>query len=151
MDLKDGASLTSILNGLEQGNAEYVNKYSQHDLLPLFIKICDAMSYAHSKHVIHLDLKPDNIQVGGFGEVIVCDWGLAEINREGDFGDFSEADLLNHISMRNTLSGTPGFMAPEQIERRDDCDERADIFALGAILYSIYATAPPSLETLTKS
>jgi len=57
---------------------------SVNQLLEMFLKVCDAISYAHSKNVIHLDLKPDNVQIGEFGEVIVCDWGLGKIIGDKD-------------------------------------------------------------------
>ena len=76
MKLIEGYSLNEIIKK---------NIYSSHELLNVFIKVCEAVSYAHSKGIIHLDLKPDNIQVSEHGEVQVCDWGLAKIvNYEQD-------------------------------------------------------------------
>ena len=80
MELKVGDSLGEIIEQLGMGNAEYLARYDRRSLLVIFIKICEAVAYAHSRHVLHLDLKPDNIQVGDFGEVILCDWGRTHRN-----------------------------------------------------------------------
>ncbi|EDM24654.1 probable serine/threonine-protein kinase pknB, partial [Lentisphaera araneosa HTCC2155] len=124
MDLKEGDSLGEIFKNLNTKDEEYLETYSLHELLMIFVKICEAISYAHSKNIIHLDLKPDNIQVGHFGEVLVCDWGLGKIlnNTEivGVEETLLEVDLLNHISSKNKVVGTPGYMSPEQINLNGD-------------------------------
>jgi serine/threonine protein kinase len=81
-------------------------------------QLCDTVAFAHAHGVVHRDIKPSNIMIGAFGEVLVMDWGIARA-----LDDRSE----------NVVIGTPGFMAPEQA-RGDLTDERADVYALGAIL-----------------
>jgi serine/threonine protein kinase len=81
MELKVGDSLKDIIQSLHNQQSEYVHKFSLHDLLNIYIKICDAVAYAHSKSVIHLDLKPGNIQIGTYGEVLVCDSAYTLKNR----------------------------------------------------------------------
>ena len=111
------------------------------DRLRLLQKICDAAGFAHAHGVLHRDLKPQNVMVGPFGEVLVMDWGLSKIVRERD-----ETLLQGQLPLTSKVSaeggtahgavlGTPGYMAPEQ-ERGETVaiDERADIFSLGAIL-----------------
>jgi len=146
MELKTGDSLGEIIKQLGAGNAEYLARYDRRSLLVIFIKICDAVAYAHSRHVLHLDLKPDNIQVGDFGEVILCDWGLGEIIGSDAETKFDELllnpDLLNHMTLSGSIRGTPGFMAPEQADDLES-SERTDIYALGAILYSLLTYAAP--------
>ncbi len=119
MELLPGDSLKDIVSGLKSSKADYVSRYSLDALLSIYQKICDAMAYTHSRGVLHLDLKPSNIRVGPFGDVFVCDWGLARIVREADSSETQEpgeldGDELNDFTLSGTLKGTPGFMAPEQ-------------------------------------
>ncbi|MCM8538840.1 MAG: protein kinase, partial [Lentisphaeraceae bacterium] len=119
--------------------------YSQDQLLAYFRKICEAMEYAHSRGVLHLDLKPDNVRLDKFGEVLLFDWGLAEIFCTESI----ESPLDNPLISGNesyakdyTSLGTPGYMSPEQIEGKK-VDVRTDIFSLGALLYFIFHRKAP--------
>ena len=141
MDLKVGDTLGTILKKLCEGNKDYQVQYSLNELLKIFLKVCDAISYAHSRDVIHLDLKPENIQVGRYGEVLVCDWGLGKILDGSEDETFDSLlihkDLLNNMTMNGHIKGTPGYMAPEQIIKNGIKTKKTDIFALGCILYEI--------------
>ena len=140
MDLKVGDGLDVVLRkALADGGCPL------SDRLDVFLKVCDAITYAHSRDVIHLDLKPANIQVGHYGEVLVCDWGLAKLiggTDEIDDNVLLNPDLLNGMTLYGQVKGTPGYMAPEQI-RGDDRDKRTDIYALGALLYAVLTCRPP--------
>ena len=123
------------------------------DRLRLFLRICDAVGFAHARGVLHRDLKPANVMVGAFGEVLVMDWGLAKILRE-ESSPTADSDpqstvaqnravpqrpadgaIETEITGQGTVLGTPGYMSPEQA-RGDvtQVDERSDIFSLGALL-----------------
>jgi serine/threonine-protein kinase len=116
--------------------------------LVVFEQTCQAMAYTHSEGVIHRDLKPGNIMVGAFGEIQVVDWGLAKILR----GNGSDAPQRRYESPTagsaetrpGSVFGTLAFMPPEQARGEvSRLDERADVFALGAILCTILTGEPP--------
>jgi serine/threonine protein kinase len=125
-------------------------------LLTSFEKICQAVAYAHSKHVIHRDLKPHNVMVGRFGEVQVMDWGLAKVLTPDDSASESEEktdaagtriptepDTPADLSRTGSGFGTPAYMPPEQaLGEWDAVDERADVFALGSILCEMLTGEP---------
>lgn len=141
MDLKAGDGLDVVLQEALAGGG-----YSLSERLDIFLKVCDAITYAHSRDVIHLDLKPTNIQVGHYGEVLVCDWGLAKLiggTDEIDDDVLLNPDLLSGMTVYGKVKGTPGYMAPEQI-RGGERDKRTDIYALGALLYAVLTCRPPS-------
>ncbi|HEX5059363.1 MAG TPA: protein kinase, partial [Kofleriaceae bacterium] len=119
-------------------------------LLPHAIAVCDAIAYAHSEGVLHRDLKPHNVLVGPFGETVVIDWGLAKDLRTSQAESASEerpadpdrgssGDMLTVVG---AVLGTPSYMAPEQA-RGEASDERTDIYALGALLYTSLSGEPP--------
>jgi serine/threonine protein kinase len=105
---------------------------SLNERLDVFLRICDAVSFAHDRGIVHRDLKPDNIMLGAFGEVLVMDWGIAHVH---DAGTRKSSDP-------GFVAGTPGYMAPEQ-ERGAAIDDRADVYALGVILDSIVPAPRP--------
>ena len=147
MDLKSGDSLGELIEKLQAGTPEVCKRYPLESLLQMFVKICDAIAYAHSVQVLHLDLKPANIQVGQYGEVLVCDWGLGRVHKRDDEIEFERlllnSDLLSSNTLFGEVRGTPGFMAPEQIEKDGPRDTRTDIYQLGCILYSILTLQRP--------
>lgn len=97
-------------------------------LMSIFTRVSEAVGFAHARGVIHLDLKPSNVMVGQFGEVIVLDWGIAR--RVGGEG----CDTA-----KREVGGTPGYMSPEQ-SAGGPLDARSDVFALGCILGGMLAT-----------
>ena len=109
------------------------------------IHVCSAISYAHSHGVIHRDLKPDNIMVGAFDEMIVMDWGTARVASE-EIGADAEFILESDVSLHTihgALIGTPVYMSPEQAKGDSDrIDASSDLFALGMILYELIELRP---------
>ena len=147
MDLKSGDSLRGLIEKLHSSDPEVGDHYPLSSLLQVFVKVCDAIAYSHSVQVLHLDLKPANIQVGNFGEVLVCDWGLGRVlKREGGI-EFERLllnpDLLGSNTLFGEVRGTPGYMSPEQIEKDSGRDARTDIYQLGCILYSLLTLQRP--------
>lgn len=133
------------------------------DRLRIFLRICEAVAFAHARGVLHRDLKPANVMVGPFGEVLVMDWGLAKLLRETshtrDQGETlvagatapraapvaeSPTEVDEAQTAHGAVLGTPGYMAPEQA-RGDvtNLDQRADIYSLGAILRFLLAGQEP--------
>jgi serine/threonine-protein kinase len=113
------------------------------ELLEVFIKVCDAVAFAHSRGVIHCDIKPANIMVGEFGQVYLMDWGLALIKESAAVAASRRTDSPL-ASRRSPGMGTLSYMAPEQAEGVGEAtDERSDVFALGAVLYHIVTGRPP--------
>ena len=119
-------------------------------LIPHVLAVTDALAYAHSRRIIHRDLKPGNVLVGEFGETVVIDWGLAkELDDDRDEALGIAQPAASGLTRAGSVLGTPGFMAPEQAAATHEAvDERADVYALGAILYTVLAGSPPHHDEL---
>jgi hypothetical protein len=149
MKLVRGRTLADLLRDEPEGPERLPR------LLAVVEKMCQAVAYAHSKGIIHRDLKPSNVMVGEFGEVQVMDWGLAkELDRAEPVappGEATEevdtvarAEEAAGLTRAGAALGTPAYMPPEQATGDwDIVDERADIFALGAILCEVLTARPP--------
>jgi serine/threonine-protein kinase len=120
-------------------------------LLRRFVEVCQTLAYAHSKGVVHRDLKPANIMLGDFGETLVLDWGLAKVVGPGPPAGGTEPGEAAPgpgegaaQTQAGQVLGTPAYMSPEQAEGDPAAAGPAtDIYALGAILYTLLAGAPP--------
>jgi eukaryotic-like serine/threonine-protein kinase len=113
--------------------------------LQMFQKICDAVAFAHANGVLHRDLKPQNIMLGAFGEVVVLDWGLAKQVRDAPQRPAKAIGAGPTDTAHGTVQGTPGYMSPEQARGDVELiDERADVYGLGAILFFLLNGKPPA-------
>ena len=127
-------------------------------LLPRLVEVVDAVAYAHSQRVLHRDIKPSNIILGDFGEAILIDWGVAKLLEgaqpgfpagpdvaipDDATGDLEPPELpASDLTMPGAVVGTPAYMAPEQAAG-EPIDERADVYALGAMLYHLLSGRLP--------
>jgi eukaryotic-like serine/threonine-protein kinase len=106
--------------------------------LSIFQQVANAIAFAHSRGVVHRDIKPDNVMIGAFGEVYVVDWGIAVALRDDGSG------LLPLAADAKEMTGTPAYMAPEMLGLEGSrITERTDVYLLGAVLYEILMGAPP--------
>jgi WD40 repeat protein len=120
-------------------------------LLPAVIAAAEAVAFAHDKRVIHRDLTPNNILVGAHGDTVVIDWGLAKDLSDAredaaPAGPYRDQPSGEGLTRAGAVIGTAAYMPPEQA-RGESVDERADVYALGAILYHLLANAPPYRAT----
>lgn len=148
-----GRTLTEIIREvhalrLEKGTFGSTDSgWTFRRLIDAFHKVCVAVAYAHARGVIHRDLKPDNILVGSYGEVLVLDWGLARPiggaaepdDEEDDYQsiDSDRAEDPALATREGLVAGTPAFMSPEQAHGAPDLSPACDVYALGGVLYMI--------------
>jgi WD40 repeat protein/serine/threonine protein kinase len=130
--------------------------FDQAALLNAFVSVCNTVAYAHSRGVVHRDLKGQNVVLGDFGEVMVLDWGFAKVLDEPedaasggrqsavDAGDGPDISGPVDHTLAGQVLGTPAYMAPEQAAGRPELiDCRTDVYGLGAILYEVLTGRPP--------
>lgn len=124
-----GSTLAVILRRLRSGDAEAAQEYTPQRLIQVFLRVCNAVAFAHSRDICHFDLKPGNIHCGAFGDVQIIDWGLAGPEME--------------VSSSGQRIGTPGYMAPELLFPGGKAGKASDIYSLGCILYAILTLDSP--------
>ena len=147
MKLVHGYTFREILN--------FRDRYDLSQLIGVLLAVTQALAYAHAHGVVHRDVKPENILVGPFGEVLLMDWGLAKVrSRTPELapppqGDEPTAHPSNKrpssLTDHGKLQGTLRYMSPEQIRRDPDIDGRTDVFSLGTVLYEVLADRLPAL------
>ncbi|MDP6764220.1 MAG: bifunctional serine/threonine-protein kinase/formylglycine-generating enzyme family protein [Planctomycetota bacterium] len=168
MRLVRGQHLGEVFSLVREGR----EGWSMTRALGVLLRVCEAVSYAHTKGVVHRDLKPANIMVGRFGAVYVMDWGLARVKGREDRRDLRPTPDLHQTSivrsvraqerdldpsaplmtMDGSVVGTPVYMPPEQARGDlEEVGERSDVYSLGAILYHLLAGAMPYLPPGAKA
>ncbi|APR85966.1 Serine/threonine protein kinase PrkC, regulator of stationary phase [Minicystis rosea] len=159
-----GETLERILEHLRKGDVAWTRRFGTRRILSAFAQVCLAVDYAHTRRVVHRDLKPSNIMLGSYGEVYLLDWGLAKVSGVTDPPVVEEEDAVDGnavtqaasvvvgasgmLTAKGALLGTIGYMAPEQLAGRGArIDARADVYALGAILFEILTLTRFRTET----
>ena len=160
-----GENLFQVVKKLSKGDERTVAAYPLHEQLHVVIQACQALAYAHAHGVIHRDVKPENIWVGRFGEVILLDWGVAKVwglPDEAGYVETEEPDksgeeatrwevnplatspdeALGTLTQTGQRPGTPLYMAPEQVMNRY-VDERCDVFSVGVLLSEMLTFREP--------
>ncbi len=147
-----GDSLKDAIERFHRSSGEQNLELRQ--LLGRFIAVCNAIAYAHSRGVLHRDLKPGNIMLGEFGETLVVDWGLAKVLAPGGQKDEGEGSTVglplppasadSELTQTGQALGTPAYMSPEQAAGRlDQLGPASDVYSLGATLYHLLTGSAP--------
>lgn len=135
MKLVQGSTMREILNG--DAELESTHPAPLQQLIDMLIQVSHALDYAHNHGVVHRDVKPSNILIGPFGEVLLLDWGLAKVWGMDDEVDSPVANTDPSLTGQGKLQGTVLYMSPEQVKESSDLDHRSDIYSLGAVLYEV--------------
>jgi serine/threonine-protein kinase len=148
-----GRTLRELITGLHSARqlGSFVptsDGWTLRRLIEVFRTVCEAIAFAHSKGVLHRDLKPDNVMVGDYGEVYVVDWGLSRLlntpSEDEDEHPAGSPRRREGQTRHGVVVGTPAYMPPEQARGdRDRMGPWSDVWALGALLYAISYGRPP--------
>ena len=151
MKLVEGRPLTQVIDDarhelVTRGRRDEPARLAER--LRAFLAVCDAIDFAHSKGVLHRDLKPDNIMIGRHGQVYLMDWGICRVIGTPDEDPASvearvSASAVHGRTHYGAIIGTPAYMSPEQAAGKvPELDGRSDLYALGLILYELIALRP---------
>lgn len=161
MRFVEGRTLTKAIHAYHSSDTKRTERDTNAEfirLLNAFVDVCQTVAFAHSRNVIHRDLKGDNVILGDYGEVIVLDWGLAKqlddagqqteideaVDVEATVTPIADEQQSASLTMHGDKLGTPAYMAPEQATGQiDQIDSLTDVYGLAAILYEILTGEPP--------
>ena len=138
-----GRDLSDILDRIAEGDAATIERYPLDFLIDVLIQCSQCLAFAHNQGVVHRDMKPANIMIGDYGEIMVLDWGLAKVLDMDDNEDVSrlirsgQQSIPGRLTGRGDVQGTPFYMSPEQAVETGDVDERTDIYNMGIILFEV--------------
>jgi serine/threonine-protein kinase len=136
MKLVEGQTLTQFL----KENKVLASPSDLDSVIRALLKVCDAIAFAHSRGVVHRDLKPDNIMIGGYGQVYVMDWGIAHLLPDARV----RCTVSEAIDRSAGIIGSPAYMSPEQATGNlAAVDAQTDVFGMGAIVYEVLTGRPP--------
>lgn len=138
-----GDTVRKIVERQATGDQQMIAHYDLERMLGILIQLGDGLSYAHAHGVVHRDVKPENVLVGSFGEVVLLDWGVAKVWAEGEaeVDRTMEHQILTDVNQR---PGTPLYMSPEQVRGGgDEIDARTDVYSVGAMLYEMLTLSEP--------
>ncbi|MEM1224843.1 MAG: serine/threonine-protein kinase [Planctomycetota bacterium] len=149
-----GENLFETLKRIARGDEETTAAFPIKRRIEIVADACQALAYAHARGVIHRDVKPENICIGNFGEVILLDWGTAKVWGHADDnqpvrqsglspGVDESASQLQTLTGGGQRPGTPLYMSPEQVVGLRSIDERSDVFSVGVVLYEVLAIREP--------
>ena len=149
-----GENFFEVLKRIARQDEATVTAFPLSRRLDIVGAACQALAYAHARGVIHRDVKPENIWVGNFGEVILLDWGVAKVWGHADDNEpvrqstlrtasAGESSQLQTLTGGGQRPGTPLYMSPEQVEGKRGIDERTDIFSAGVVLYEMLTLCEP--------
>ena len=151
-----GETLRAVLAKLAANEPGYSRRYTLRQLIEIFIASCNGVAFANKNGILHGDLKPANIMVGSYGEVLVMDWGMSRYRRELDDQQGRKISLGKHEELHDTpppeelpqIGGTPAFMAPEHLSGAEkQLTERSEVYSLGTILYTILTRKNAPFDT----
>lgn len=150
-----GENFFEALKRIARKDEATMAAFSLSRRIEIVVQTCQALAYAHARGVIHRDVKPENIWVGNFGEVVLLDWGVAKVWGHPDDNQpirqsslavdptkASETQLLT-LTAGGQRPGTPLYMSPEQVDGKRGIDERSDMFSAGVVLYESLALREP--------
>ncbi len=150
-----GENLFEVLKRIARQDELTIAAFPISRRIEIVVQTCQALAYAHARGVIHRDVKPENIWVGNFGEVVLLDWGVAKVWGHADDNEpIRQSTLavdpsteiesqLRTLTLGGQRPGTPLYMSPEQVDGKRAIDERTDMFSVGVVLYEALALREP--------